>query len=177
MSSVILNGDTSGSVTLTVPSVAGTNTVTVPSATGTVMVSGNMPAFIGYGNANLNLTNVTFTKVPINVVEYDTNSNFSNTNYRFTATIAGYYQVNGAISYEGSSAITRFISTIYRNNSEYKRGGDFALNGNQTTVSSVVYLGVGDYVELYGYASGTGLIFKTNGTFGLSFSVAMIRTA
>jgi len=153
------------------------NLVTVPSVTGTAMVSGNMPAFIGYGNANLSISSATFTKVPINVVEYDTNSNFSNSTYRFTATIAGYYQVNGSISYETSSSITRFLSAIYRNGSEYKRGGDFNLAGIQTTISSVVYLGVGDYVELYGYATGTGLIFKANSTYAMTFSVAMIRTA
>lgn len=37
MSSVILNGDTSGAVTLSVPAVAGTNTVTIPAATGTMI--------------------------------------------------------------------------------------------------------------------------------------------
>jgi len=39
MSSVVLSGDTSGSVTLTVPSVAGTNTVTVPASTGTMALT------------------------------------------------------------------------------------------------------------------------------------------
>ena len=39
MSSVIINGDSSGAVTLTVPSAAGTNTATLPAATGTVMVT------------------------------------------------------------------------------------------------------------------------------------------
>lgn len=34
MASVVLSGDTSGSVSLTVPAVAGTNTITFPAATG-----------------------------------------------------------------------------------------------------------------------------------------------
>jgi phage-related tail fiber protein len=39
MGSLVLAGDTSGSVTVAVPAVAGTNTVTIPAATGTVMLS------------------------------------------------------------------------------------------------------------------------------------------
>jgi hypothetical protein len=39
MSSVILNGNTSGSVTLTVPSVAGSNTITIPALTGTAITT------------------------------------------------------------------------------------------------------------------------------------------
>jgi hypothetical protein len=39
MGSLVLTGDTSGSVTVAVPAVAGTNTATFPAATGTVIVS------------------------------------------------------------------------------------------------------------------------------------------
>lgn len=39
MSSILLNGDTSGTLTLTVPAVAGTNTITLPAATGTIITT------------------------------------------------------------------------------------------------------------------------------------------
>ena len=39
MSSVIISGDTSGTVTVTVPAVAGTNTITLPAVTGNSLVS------------------------------------------------------------------------------------------------------------------------------------------
>ena len=39
MSSVIISGDTSGSVTLAVPAVAGTNTITLPAVTGTLITT------------------------------------------------------------------------------------------------------------------------------------------
>jgi hypothetical protein len=39
MSSLVLSGDTSGTVTLSVPAVAGSNTVTVPALTGNMIVS------------------------------------------------------------------------------------------------------------------------------------------
>lgn len=39
MSGIIISGDTSGSITVAAPSVAGSNTATLPAATGTVVVS------------------------------------------------------------------------------------------------------------------------------------------
>lgn len=38
MASVVINGDTSGQITLSAPTVAGTNTITLPASTGTVLV-------------------------------------------------------------------------------------------------------------------------------------------
>jgi hypothetical protein len=45
MASVVVNGDTSGAVTLTAPAVAGTVTVTLPSTSGTMAVSGASQSF------------------------------------------------------------------------------------------------------------------------------------
>ena len=45
MSSIVVNGDTSGSVTLSAPATAGTVTVTLPSASGTMAVSGGSTSF------------------------------------------------------------------------------------------------------------------------------------
>jgi hypothetical protein len=39
MSSIVLSGDTSGSITVAAPAVAGTNTITLPSVTGNSLVS------------------------------------------------------------------------------------------------------------------------------------------
>ena len=39
MSSLVISGDTSGTVTVTVPAVAGTNTITLPAVTGNSLVS------------------------------------------------------------------------------------------------------------------------------------------
>ena len=40
MSSIVVSGDTSGSVTLTAPAVAGTTTITLPSTSGTMLSTG-----------------------------------------------------------------------------------------------------------------------------------------
>ena len=59
MASLVLNGNTSGSVTISSPAVSGTTTLTLPVQTGTVMVNG--PAFSAYANAATSLTNGAFT--------------------------------------------------------------------------------------------------------------------
>jgi hypothetical protein len=43
LSSVIIAGDTSGTVTLAAPAVAGTTTLTLPATSGTVVTTGNIP--------------------------------------------------------------------------------------------------------------------------------------
>jgi hypothetical protein len=138
MSSVILNGDTSGSVTLTVPSVAGTNTVTVPSATGTVMVSGNMPAVFAYKDGTpQSITNSTFTKVTFNTELYDTNNNFASST--FTPTVAGYYQISGGISNKNVGGSV-FISS---GSSATDSAGDVLIRTGKSSKGGLISLQTG----------------------------------
>ena len=65
MSSVVLSGDTSGTVTITVPAVAGSNTVTVPAGTGTVAVQGVSTNIVsGTAVASTSGTSIDFTGIP-----------------------------------------------------------------------------------------------------------------
>jgi hypothetical protein len=65
MSSVVLSGDTSGTVTVTVPAVAGSNTVTVPAGTGTVAVQGVSTNIVsGTAVASTSGTSIDFTSIP-----------------------------------------------------------------------------------------------------------------
>jgi hypothetical protein len=153
MASLILSGSTSGSVTLSSPAVSGTTTLTLPVQTGTVMVNG--PAFRAIASASQSFTNGTWAKVTLGTEAWDTNNNFdSTTNYRFTPTVAGYYQVNGGYSFQGTaSAGYTLIASIYKNGSEVIRGAEmYSLTGtfNQSVVSGVLYMnGSTDYIELY----------------------------
>lgn len=165
MSSLQLNGDTSGSVTLAVPAVAGTNTATLPAATGTVMVSGNMPAFSAYASNNQSISSGVFTKVALNTKDFDTASCFdATTNYRFTPTVAGYYQINGVLRFSLTAGATDSIIALYKNGSVYKRGQEINLTVsgiNQIVGSWIVYLnGSTDYIELYGYVTGSSTSFQ-----------------
>jgi hypothetical protein len=149
MSSVVISGDTSGAITLAAPATAGTNTLTLPAQTGTVMVNG--PAFSTYQSVTQAFSASTWTKVQLQTKEFDTNSNFDNTtNYRFTPTVAGYYQVNG--SFGGASSAPSLTVSIYKNGSIYKQGNSIVATTYITTVSALVYLnGSTDYIEMYGY--------------------------
>ena len=178
MSTIVISGDTSGSITLQAPAVSGTTTLTLPAATGTVMVSGNMPAFSYQNTTNQNITSTTWTKVTVNSQIFDTNSNVSSS--RFTATIAGYYQFNGSIRCAGSS-ITIIVVALYKNGNIVGYGNSQNTSvspDNSITVSEVIDLAVNDYVELYGFILGTSpqFAYAAPGA-NCRFSGAMIRTA
>jgi len=181
---IALTGDTSGNLAFTTQN--GANTITVPNATGTVMVSGNKPAFSAYLASDQSVTTNTWTKVTINTEEFDTNSNFdSSTNYRFTPTVAGYYQINASVRFTGGNYNNQVLASIYKNGSAFKNaalstnaGIGLVLNQPAITISALIYLnGSTDYVELYAN--------NTNGTtpqiFGgqvhTYFSGAMVRNA
>ena len=196
MSSVVIAGDTSGTVTLSAPAVAGTTTLTLPSTSGTVVTdsatqtltnktltgatitvaSTAAPAFSAYLNATQSITLNTWTKLQCGTEEFDTNSNYDNTtNYRFTPTVAGYYQVNGCFGLQSSNA-NCYIS-IYKNGLSFKRG-TFVVGaaGIVSSVSALVYLnGTTDYVELYGQTNTTQN--AATGADQTYFQAAMIRSA
>lgn len=178
-----LGGATSGTVTLTVPAVAGTNTATFPAATGTVMVTGNMPAFSAYQSTSQTaLANSTFTKIEFQTEEYDTNNNFDNaTNYRFTPTVAGYYQVNSRIGLSPALAAGGAITSIYKNGSEFKRGGINATTaglGAAAVVSVQMYMnGSTDYVEIYAFQNCGSTATVTNTAEQSYFQACLVRGA
>jgi hypothetical protein len=58
MSSIYITGDTSGSITLAAPAIAGSNTATLPASTGTVLVGGTPSA---------STTNTVTNKIAINI--------------------------------------------------------------------------------------------------------------
>ena len=137
------------------------------------------PAFSAYVTTSQTVTASTYTKVACATEEFDTNSNYDNaTNYRFTPTVAGYYQVTGQISYT-SSVTTRAIIVIYKNGAAFKFGNDLSVQTNSLNVSSLIYFnGSTDYVELYGWISGTGTL-QFQGTSGTNtyFQAVMVRGA
>jgi len=177
MSSVVLSGDTSGTITVAVPAVAGSNTATLPAATGTVMVSGNMPAFSATMSAAQSITTGVYTKVQFNTEDFDTNSNYDTTNYRFTPTVAGYYQINLSIYATGTSLIQINLG-FYKNGSLVKGTAVFGPNVSSVggMTSSIIYCnGSTDYIEAYGLISGTSPIFQ-NGNFTF-FNGSLVRAA
>jgi hypothetical protein len=180
MSQVAISGNASGTGTLTIaaPNTNSNYTLNLPAATGTVMVSGNMPAFSAYQSSVQTISAATLTKVQLQTEEFDTNSNFDNaTNYRFTPTVAGYYQISGAVS--DASAGTNHVTTIYKNGAEFKRGSQISYSGaapTQGVVSALIYFnGSTDYVELYVFMTSGSTLSATN--FQTYFQGVMVRGA
>lgn len=202
--SLKLNSSGGGSITLQEPSTTSNRTLTLPDNTGTVVstastgvisqamlaagVAGNGPAFSAYKTGSQTVSNATATKVILDSEFFDTANCFdSTTNYRFTPNIAGYYQINGNLYAKGTTSASTVIAFIYKNGSALTAGSFLSVQtasagGNgMSSVSTVVYLnGTTDYVEFYGYVSGTGtLTFTNDGVLALTcaFSGAMVRAA
>lgn len=175
MSSVVISGDTSGSITLAAPAVSGTNTATLPAATGVIMVSGNMPAFSAYQSAATSLSTGAYTKVLFGNETFDTNNNFASST--FTPTVAGYYQINASVGLANGQA-TRTRLVIYKNGSQYCAGTDISTAYITGNVSSLVSMnGSTDYLEIYVYqSSGIAQLTDTN-SFTTQFSGSLVRAA
>jgi hypothetical protein len=115
-----------------------------------------IPAFGAYQSTLQSLSAATYTKLQFQTEEFDTDNCFDNaTNYRFTPTVAGYYQFNAAMALAGASS-EGYIQ-LRKNGSNFKAGNDIGGSDYSVTVSSIIYLnGSTDYVEVWGY-SGTAL--------------------
>lgn len=173
MSSVVIAGDTSGTVTLDAPAVAGTTVLTLPARSGTVMVNG--PAFRAFqSSAQTALTQDVDTKVLFQTENFDTNNNFSSS--RFTPTVAGYYQINAGCQISGTT--TYFYLVIYVNGAPYRYGSYVGVSSNNpiSTASDVIYFnGSTDYVEVYA-ATGTSRAINSSSS-ATTFSGYLARSA
>jgi len=176
MANLKLKNPSGGSLNLVSADGASDLTVTFPAGTGTAMVSGNMPAFSAYRSGSQNITTATWTKVQLNSEDFDTASCFdSTTNYRFTPTVAGYYQINGAVHLSNATDfILQTRVAIYKNGTSYRYANvNLAyptynvINDATLQVSALINMnGSSDYLELYcyEYAGGTPQIVDTIST-------------
>ena len=169
-----------GSGTVTGVSAGGLPSGTVTQATLATPVAGTGPAFSAYQNATTTVNNSTWTKIALQAEEFDTASCFdSTTNYRFTPTVAGYYQVNGCVNFAANALGFRFIS-IYKNGSSIKNGQNTvggAINFTAINVSALIYLnGSTDYIELYANQN-SGSNLATSGNSDVYFQASLVRAA
>ena len=141
-------------------------------------VAGSGPAFSAYAGTTTSVTNGTFTKVVLNTEDFDTNNNFDNaTNYRFTPTVAGYYQINASVQMNTTSQSV--LCTIYKNGAAYCWGiGGYSPSLSSTSVATaLIYMnGSTDYIELYCY-QGTGGTLNANSGIYTRLSGSLVRSA
>jgi len=119
-----------------------------------------VPAFSAYMSADQSISTNTWTKVQFDSEAFDTNSNFdSTTNYRFTPTVAGYYQINFRSRTVGTSSTATYY-TIYKNGSAVGiNAAALATNAgfqSMQIASGIIYFnGSTDYIEFYVNNNGT----------------------
>ena len=158
-------------------STAGNLTVTgsVTATGGFVLGATAAPTFSAYrSSTNQSFSANTWTKVQCQTEEWDTNSNYDNaTNYRFTPTVAGYYQCSA--SWSNDSASTYNYLSIYKNGVSSRLAIFDGSGGVGATISAAIYLnGSTDYIEMYIF-SNTGNI--QTGPAGTFFQAFLARSA
>lgn len=126
---IAFNGTTviNGEIPITSNPTSFASTVSVAGALtvlGPVLVAGNQavngPAFRAYVDIAQTITSGTQQKVTFGTENFDTNSNFATS--RFTPTVAGYYQFNSVVRFDGSSGTGECMIVLYKNGTEYARG-------------------------------------------------------
>jgi hypothetical protein len=139
------------------------------------------PSFSAYLSSGQSIGAGTFTKVQANTEDWDTNSAYDTSNYRFTPQTAGYYvvSVNGYVSL--GSPDDSGIMYLHKNGSGYKitagmtkpYGGNSAYYGGSTQV----YLnGSTDYIEMYAYFNNATRTVPSGST-NFQFAASLVRTA
>jgi len=186
MSLVQIQGNASGTGTLTIaaPNTNSNYTLTLPQTTSTLGIDG--PAFSAYASAAQSIPNTTYTILNVNTELFDTASCYNNTGstvgsipaYSFLPNVAGYYQVNAAwYSAQSSGSV---VSSIYKNGAVYQLIVNTFYSGGQVLgVNSLVYLnGSSDYIGFY-VQQGQGSAYTTLASRAdlYYFAASMVRSA
>jgi hypothetical protein len=143
--------------------------------------AGTGPAFSAYminGSAGVSVTSGGFTKIVLDTEEYDTNSNFDTSNYRFTPTVAGYYQINTGVTMAAPD--TGAAAYLYKNGAGYQWGssrGTANMFPTATTTTLVYMNGSTDYLELYIYNGHTTTLTTSYGRGYLFMNGYLARAA
>jgi len=129
------------------------------SSDGSGNITGNnllTPAFQAKMSGNQSISDNVYTKVEFDTEDYDTNSMYDTSTYRFTPTTAGKYYVYtyASLSGEANSQIINAKLSIYLNGSEHLFGymsmsSSYVEIVNITTVGTIDMNGSTDYIEVY----------------------------
>lgn len=146
-------------MTATINASTSSGVVITPDNSGNILLQYNgvaAPAFSAYNTSAQTISNSTWTKYQCPVEEYDTASCFDTSNYRFTPTVAGYYQINWMVQVTNSVG-TLFLTSLYKNGASFKRGDAITGGSYSAGGSALVYMnGSTDYVEAYVYQASGG---------------------
>ena len=153
----------------TITTSTGSGNITIGSG---VTLQSNVPAFEAYLSTDQSsITSATLTKVQFANTHFDTNSNYSTTNYRFTPSEAGKYFFYSYFRIQNSSGNTNLGSSqvaLYKNGSLIKRimtnpAANY-MNSMSLTLSTIAEAnGSTDYFEIYIYGLAVSGTVSVNG--------------
>jgi hypothetical protein len=174
MASLILNGSTSGSVTLSSPAVSGTTTLTLPTTSGTVVVtsgaqtiefadgSASTPSITNSGDTNTGIffsaaDTIDFTEGGTAVGQFDSSANFKfNSGYGSVATA---YGCRAWVNFNGTGTVairaSGNVSSITDNGT-----GDYSVNF--TTAMPDANYAVAGFAGTSGAGTGILVVCYTN---------------
>lgn len=117
--------------------------------------SSGTPSFLAYRSTDQAISNSTFTKVQLVSESWDTDNCFDSvTNYRFTPTIAGKYQLAASVVAQCAPTY-KFVAVLYKNGAYHRTGVDISPGITDNVGGSCGWLvdanGTTDYFELYVY--------------------------
>jgi len=168
MSSVILTGDTSGTLTVSAPLVAGSNTVTLPAATGTISLLAQATAVASTSGTSIDFTGIPSWAKRITVMFQGVSTNGSS-------------QIQVQI---GSGSVTTtgylgaaFVTTNNANNSSgFLIGGTGSATDVRHGIATITLLGSNAYVFSFvgGYSNGAYTAYA-GGSLGLSGALDRVR--
>ena len=160
-------------MTTTLNATTSNGLVVTPDNSGSIQLQYNgvaAPTFSAYPTSDQSVTTGSWQIVQLAAKYFDTNTNFSTSTYRFTPTVAGYYQINGKATLYGSGTSGGCQMAITVNSAARYSGNRLPCVSSQDlgmVAANIVYLnGSTDYVTLQVYNfSNTTLSIDQNNTY------------
>ena len=164
-----LVSDTSGAIDL---QSNGVTKVTMDSSgnVNATNIASVQPSFSATLSATQTVSASTYTKIAYATEHWDTDSKYdASTNYRFTPTVAGYYEF--IIGTRNNSSTTNIVA-LYKNGVLFRRG---VASGSQYARLSIMQVAnTTDYFEAFGFTTGTQFLNTADDTY---FQAHFVRTA
>ena len=173
MSGLVILGDTSGSVTVNAPAVAGSTILSLPTKSGTISLSG--PIFSAYVATPYSFNGTSAARVGFEAKSFDTSGCYNNTGstvtlngistpaYSFAPNMSGYYMFTAAVGTIGGGNVNYNVYIVRNGNlntPDYIDGRTFTVSGSTNYI-------FGPYSYIF-YANGTTDTFSVYFDSGLN---------
>ena len=117
----------------------------------------NTPAFFASQTVAQAVANTTVTQLQFNTEEFDTDSAYDTSTYKFTPQTAGKYSLFACVMFNTGTDFDQIECSIKKNGTIYSSNIFVNQNYNSSVVTTIVDMnGSSDYVEVYAYQNSGG---------------------